>query len=380
MCIAIGKMAGQALPSEEIIRNCWESNDDGAGFAFAYNGAVYIKKGFMTLDSFITALNECDKRYNLKECGMLMHFRIATHGGTIPSMTHPFPIVADNGALQKLEYCSDFAVVHNGIISLTSAKAHAEKGMSDTAVFIRDYLSLIAQNKSWFKRRANMELIDELIGSKMAILNRFGEIVYTNGFQEDNGIMYSNGTYKTMRVRAKNYPTNYSYYSEDEGYYGSYTGNYNKGTGYKGTYDRTYYGNYNSSSVSVTVPLMKAVRGDTVEGDSVSENITSENEGMFLISKEGYLYARIREGMNNNDYKDSYEFIGSGFIYDIGIREKPFTPNAWVYDDQFLGDESPAEINKCFVDDSNVGKDDNGKKKETEKNNEIKQEETNVPS
>ena len=205
MCIAIAKKIGSKCPSLDTLRNFWDSNPDGAGFAFNDAGRVVIKKGFMTWNDFKAAWLRYSKRYDFDNRGVLIHFRISTHGGTNPQNTHPFPVIADTGMMQKSECVCDYAAIHNGVISLTSSQAYKERSVSDTLVFIRDYVSLIAQNKSWFKRRSNIELIDLLIdapSSKMAILNGRGEIIYTNGFIEDNGVLYSNQSYKVARVRS----------------------------------------------------------------------------------------------------------------------------------------------------------------------------------
>ena len=218
MCIAIGKMKGVEVPSKEILRTCFENNDDGAGFAFAYDNIVHIKKGYMDFESFWNVFHAYDEKYNFKDLGVLIHFRIATHGNRDASMTHPFPISSDEGALKKIEYLSDYAVVHNGIISLTSTGASRTAGLSDTAIFIKDYLTPISQNQNWFHTKTNIELIYKLIDSKMAILNNNGDIIFTNGFTEDNGVMYSNNTYKENRIRKSYYNYNYNY----DNYTGAY--------------------------------------------------------------------------------------------------------------------------------------------------------------
>lgn len=201
MCIAIGKLKGYDVPTESTLRTCFENNPDGAGFAFAYNGTVHIKKGFMTFESFMNAFNSYNERYNFHDLGLLIHFRIATHGNRDGTMTHPFPLSCDEGALKKEQYSSDYAVVHNGIISLTSATASRQTGLSDTAVFIRDYLTDIAKNDNWFYKKSNFELIHRLIDSKMAVLNSNGDIMFTDGFTEENGIFYSNSSYKENRFK-----------------------------------------------------------------------------------------------------------------------------------------------------------------------------------
>ena len=77
MCIALVKLP-DANVSEDNLRACWQSNPDGAGFAYIKDGKVTIEKGFMTLKPFMEALNVALEAN--KESTFLIHFRIATHG------------------------------------------------------------------------------------------------------------------------------------------------------------------------------------------------------------------------------------------------------------------------------------------------------------
>lgn len=202
MCIAIYCPIGVALPCEEYLRNAWINNPDGGGFAFNLDGQVVIKKGFMHLKEFLSAIKSADKKYGLKNRGVLIHTRIATHGGINPQCCHPFPLVGDTEIMKNLEYQSDYAVIHNGIISLTSFET--KRGVSDTMEFIDKYLSKIATNKGWFNNPANMELIYNLADSKLAILNGKGEIISTPGFTKaEDGNYYSNSSFSYGNRREK---------------------------------------------------------------------------------------------------------------------------------------------------------------------------------
>lgn len=361
MCIAVFKEKGSKCPSMEILKNCWDNNDDGAGYAYAYDGQVHIKKGFMTWQSFADAFNADKKRYDFDKLGILIHFRISTHGGVNPQNTHPFPLSNDTGMLQKPESVSDYAVIHNGIISLTSSTATAEKTTSDTLVFVRDYIWNIAQNRGWFKREANIDLIYRLAGSKIAILNRFGEIIHTPGFTEDNGVWYSNDTYKNSRVRYShkyggvNYynPYVYDYDDYDYDYYG-----YNNYRDYRNHSSHTGYSQYH------TVPLMKCNPGDTICGDSVEDICNSYSDIQYAVSKEGFLYYLYKEEGNS---ATSLEFMGCGVFFDKANKERQFVANYWPREEQFLGDEYPSKILCEDEDDVPVYDDaDYSKKKETE--------------
>ena len=333
MCIAIAKNIGVDVPSEETLRHCWDNNPDGAGFAFAHEGNVFIKKGFMTWDNFINSFKFWDNKINFKNKGLLIHFRIATHGGTNASMTHPFPIETDEGALSKPEYITLYAVVHNGIISLTSSKASRTQGISDTAIFIRDYLSLIAKNKRWFNNPNNIELIEKLIDSKMAILDRYGNIKMTSGFDADNGVFYSNKTYQDNYYRKSARTTYWSDAYEDYDYY-------SKHTSYKNSANITSYdystGAYQSSKY---IPLMRVKVGDTIEYDGGSESITRAEECLYYITEDNlifYRYPCMDEEFANDEFHSYYEYIGMGSFYDSNVREIPFKANCWISEGNFL--------------------------------------------
>ena len=324
MCIAICKPMGVDAPSEEILHRCWDNNPDGAGFAFAHDGNVFIKKGFMTWESFIDNFRYWDEKINFKNKGMLIHFRIATHGGTNPSMTHPFPIETDEGALGKSQYITNYAVVHNGIISLTSASASRTEGLSDTAIFIKDYLSLIAKNKKWFNNPHNIKLIERLIDSKMAILDKFGTIKMTSGFDVFEGVYYSNKTYQDNRYR-KSARTTYwdELYNDCE---------------YDFESDGTSTGNYSSTKY---IPLMKVKVGYTVEYDGGSEAILNEEDCVYYISEDNLIFYKCF--LEHNSGQESpvvayYEYIGEGTFFDANIKEVPFKADSWVSEENFLSD------------------------------------------
>lgn len=358
-----------SCPTLATLKTCWDSNPDGAGFAFNDGGRVIIKKGFMTWDAFKAAWTSCMKNYDFKNRGVLIHFRITTHGGTNPQNTHPFPVVSDTGMMQKPECVCEYAAIHNGIISATSVQAIKERTTSDTLVFIRDYLSLIAQNKSWFKRRANLELISLLIDaphSKMAIINGKGEIIHTDGFVEDNGVLYSNASYKTLRVRTSKYGCQSWYNRFDDDDYDD--GYYLRGYGYSHDYGYDgYYGNSHSSkknsfnalpastkdappfNTDNRIPLMRCSVGDVVRCEGYDDTqVMNTSESIWCMSKEGYMYEMVEDSPNGtctNDEDYALDFCGSGCIMDSYQRPKQFIANFWADIGQFLGGTDPEEVN-----------------------------------
>ena len=77
MCIIAIKDKGIKLPNEKTLETMFWNNSDGAGFMYAKDGKVVIRKGFMTFRAFKSALDGIDDVDNLP---LVMHFRIATSG------------------------------------------------------------------------------------------------------------------------------------------------------------------------------------------------------------------------------------------------------------------------------------------------------------
>jgi len=205
MCIIAAKPAGIPMPNEDTLRNMWEANPDGAGFMYPSSvvgkkgkskAAVQIEKGFMTWDAFKAALDKLAATRDLSATPLVLHFRITTHGGTCPELTHPFPVTSSRGVLRKLRSTSPVGIAHNGIIHSVTAG----KDMSDTSEYVASQLAPLhsALPRFWESPPA-LELIRNAIGSKMAILSADGKITTIGDFIEDGGILYSNSSYSYRR-------------------------------------------------------------------------------------------------------------------------------------------------------------------------------------
>lgn len=216
MCIIAAKPAGVSMPDYATLRRMWNANPDGAGFMYpeslTKNGKkadkVRIRKGFMEFDHFVKALEELGKKRKLKDTAIVMHFRITTHGGTCPELTHPFPVTDSKATLRKLNATAEVGVAHNGIIrSVTPTK-----DMSDTSEYIATQLAPLSRAlPRFYENRDALELIRNGIGSKMAILAPDGRIATIGEFNEDNGILYSN--YSWMEFRPVTYYSTYGGWS-----------------------------------------------------------------------------------------------------------------------------------------------------------------------
>ena len=181
MCVAIYKPKRVNLPSLEILKQCWDANPDGAGFALLTGGgrAIEIHKGYMTWKQFVAAY----EKYRLAEFSgdLLLHFRIATHGGVSPGNTHPFSLTKDVKLLKHPNVRTNYALVHNGMLPI-----EPEGDISDTMEFCRR-LAPLHQNIP-----AVFNLIQGMAGSnKIAVMTR--EKVHLFGAWEiRDGVYFSN--------------------------------------------------------------------------------------------------------------------------------------------------------------------------------------------
>jgi predicted glutamine amidotransferase len=213
MCIIAYKPIGVAMPDRKLLKNCWTNNPDGAGYMFATNNNVYIRKGFMNFEGFYASLKNDYKKNGKENTAFVLHFRISTQGGVNKECTHPFPLSRDMEDLRKTRFTSDIGVAHNGIISLTSVGYYKQVNYSDTMSFITDYLSLIIKDRKWYKDKDKVTLVARLAGSKLAIMDGSGTVTLIGEFVKEGDCYFSNDHYKPMEKKKttvynwKNYVT-----------------------------------------------------------------------------------------------------------------------------------------------------------------------------
>lgn len=185
MCIAIA-CPPNIRPTKKTLRQCFDNNPDGAGFAFPGKNKVKIRKGFFTWRSFWIAYRNAPI-----DCSMLIHFRIATSGKIDGENCHPFRI-NDRHAL-----------IHNG--NLSGKLGLDCENLSDTALFVSNILRpTIALSASIIKTAAFKYLMEESIGysNKCVIINGDGEFYIfgeKNGVWSD-GVWYSNKSFTAEKV------------------------------------------------------------------------------------------------------------------------------------------------------------------------------------
>lgn len=214
MCIIIYKPEGAALPRKKELRRLFASNPDGAGFMYRDGGAVVIRKGFMTFDGLYRALP--------RGAGdLVVHMRIATHGGVNPRFCHPFPLSTSLKKLTRLEARADIGIAHNGVISLTGSASD----MSDTMAFIREYAAplVAAVGLTDWSARFMEAAVDS---SRLAIMDAASTGVTLLGkWYEHDGCFYSNTGYRSTPLysRSDYLRGYYAGYYDTDGYAGRWS-------------------------------------------------------------------------------------------------------------------------------------------------------------
>lgn len=226
MCIIVAKKSGVNIPKKAILKNCFTNNPDGAGFMYSLHNKTIIKKGYTDFETFYNDLMQAQKIHNLYNKNVVLHFRIATSGGKTPAKTHPFILTNNEAALNSIDIQANApGIAHNGVLSQFTYN----KLLSDTQNYIKDFLyNIYKVNKHFYNNKYINAIINQSLNtSKLAIIDGAKLITYGK-FTEEDGILYSNDTYKQKY---------YTYYNADAWcdaeYYKNFYKNYYKSFGKK---------------------------------------------------------------------------------------------------------------------------------------------------
>lgn len=215
MCIIAFKPHKVEPISKKVLKQCWNRNSDGAGYAYLAEGDDgnefwEVKKGFMSWKKFWKSYSAEEFK---KEHVYVCHFRIKSAGEINPGNTHPFPITDDYNTMTQLRFQSKHIVLHNGTCGT------GDKGYSDTMVFIRNKIDALW--KPSYKDERVWEILRDLISDtrdRWLILepdhyHKFGN------WQEESGVFYSNTSYKPLSTHTTNHYNSYNHtttYQADE--------------------------------------------------------------------------------------------------------------------------------------------------------------------
>jgi len=166
--------------TKELLQECWESNNDGAGLMYAIDGKLNTfkeRKNFSTYYDYYSTL-----RKEFKKTKIALHFRIGTSGKIDTNNIHPFMVN------EKLSF------MHNGIIDIPLQK---KSKISDTIAFNQKILKQLPMN--FLNNHAMKELISRYIErSKLLFMNNQGKYWILNehlGHWDKKGNWFSNYSY-----------------------------------------------------------------------------------------------------------------------------------------------------------------------------------------
>ena len=201
MCIIIYKPKGVVLPPSKTIKTCFENNPDGCGYMLKTRQGVKINKGYFDVDELINKLFTIK---DIQDVELGIHFRITTHGATNALNCHPFAIKRKLKDIRRTQQTAAAAVMHNGVLS--SVKVKSNSGLSDTAVYTRDVLNPLKtlNGGALTNSKQASDIINATRGtSRLLIFDGQGVKMFGN-WLEDNGVFYSNDSYKARYFDAWN--------------------------------------------------------------------------------------------------------------------------------------------------------------------------------
>ncbi len=201
MCIIAFSPRGVDIPSRQQIKQMWQHNPDGAGYAYVNKkGKVVYRKGFLKMADLLKEL-EAPERF--KNTNFAIHFRIGTSGKNDQATCHPFPVSNSFGDLRKTEGEVDSVLFHNGVLS---GGGLASPLASDTQDFVIAMSPLL---KKFNKSKTRDFFIEELVkGSRLLVLYKGNKFKMFGEWKQDGDIFVSNLNYKST----------YDWYGS--GYYG----------------------------------------------------------------------------------------------------------------------------------------------------------------
>lgn len=209
------------MPTHEEMSNCFESNPHGAGYMYAYNDKVHIRKGFFTLKEMEESLVYTEKEVGISFdlLSIVLHFRLATSGKINKENCHPFPNSRKQKWLKRTSIYWDIGVVHNGIAPQRCVRGE----LSDSQMFILKVLWKYTFQE--MKVRQHDTSIFPAGFNKFAVMNKDGKVITIGDFHVDSyGRRWSNFGYQYDRNAFAAFYKNTinSSIGWDNRYYGAY--------------------------------------------------------------------------------------------------------------------------------------------------------------
>jgi hypothetical protein len=164
MCLIIAQERGSKTLDDSALREAWQQNPHGAGYMFAFDDEIIIRKPFWKLKELLQAYHADHKQFG-RFSPFVIHFRWATHGKQCKVNTHPHRL--DNGRV---------ALVHNGILPFDPP---TQSNISDTVYFCRTVLA--QRPPEQLVSPAFAAILKDMIGcNKLVLLDDAGTMSIVN--------------------------------------------------------------------------------------------------------------------------------------------------------------------------------------------------------
>nr|DAH13537.1 MAG TPA: YafJ [Caudoviricetes sp.] len=180
MCIIIVANKNKKIPNE-YIKLASELNRAGFGISASVNNRLFVYKSISTNSDDIIKLYNSIRQIATGD--IVLHFRLATHGGISDKLCHPFHVN------------KDLVMFHNGVMrDSVSGYNGYDKNESDTKAFVNNVLKNF--KKGFQNNKTIMNMISTSVGeyNRLCFLDNTGRTNYTSSdkWVEYNGILYSN--------------------------------------------------------------------------------------------------------------------------------------------------------------------------------------------
>lgn len=314
MCVIAFAPKGVDIPTREELKKMWDTNPDGAGYAYVNkHGKVVYKKGFMTFEELMDDLKVPER---FKSTNFAIHFRIGTSGKNDGATCHPFPLSTDFGELRKTEGETDSVLFHNGVLSEGGIVSPLSSDTQDFVVAMTPLLSKYTHSKT------RDYFIGKMItGNRLLVIYKNNRFKMFGDWKKDGDLWVSN----------LNYKDDYKWYGC--GYYDYH--DYNSASDYMGA----YYDRYTVRTEKHTEPAMSK------SAEKIWKEVI-QKEYKIVTKEELDLLKDSADGWDANTIElDGYVLGYSEMNGTVWIE---YSPYEYDYDEGVLDDDEELELDKTL--------------------------------
>jgi len=193
VCVIAVSPTGEKV-AKEVFERMYRSNDDGFGLAYRARAGVAVVKGLHDEE-------EAWEAYSRLPEGVphVLHFRLATHGGVKPELTHPF-VVSEDSPLTLAGVTNRPVLAHNGVWGLHALRARelSLKGPVSDSRVLAAWLGKLARRRS-IKEVLEEGYYDVLSAGRVVVVDPATWKIHVVGdWIREGDLLFSNGSFRTV--------------------------------------------------------------------------------------------------------------------------------------------------------------------------------------